>query len=217
MLDKNGEPLVVYHNTSQDFTVFDSSQARQNMDIPALFFSANPENSLDYGDISIQAFLNIRNLTEKPYLGTKLGFEAKAELEEGYDSTILDDSDEDYIDIEYAAFYANQIKSATHNIGTFDKNNADIHVSALPAVPYVLENSVVIEKSKDKNAKDIENYILASPINIDNERHYVVVRLKKDLDKDKNPKFYIVSAETVTEAQKMRLLSLRPVQPKMGI
>ena len=85
---------------------------------------------------------------------------------------------------------------------------ADIHVNALPAVPYVLENSVIIDKSNDKDGKNIENYVLASPITIDNENYYAVVRLKKELDKDKNPKFYIVSAETETEAQKNAVLTL---------
>ncbi|ELA09265.1 TraC protein [Moraxella macacae 0408225] len=85
---------------------------------------------------------------------------------------------------------------------------ADVHVNALPTVPYVLENSVVIDKSSDKGGKNIENYILASPIKIDDENHYAVVRLKKELDKDKNPKFYIVSAETETEAQKNTALAL---------
>lgn len=99
-------------------------------------------------------------------------------------------------------FFVRGVKDSISHYG------ADIHVNALPAVPYVLENSVIIDKSKDKDGKNIENYILASPVSIDNEKHYVVVRLKKELDKDRNPKFYIVSAETETEAQKNAVLTL---------
>lgn len=99
-------------------------------------------------------------------------------------------------------FFVRGVKDSISHYGS------DIHINALPAVPYVLENSVIIDKSVDKDGKNIENYILASPVNIDEERNYVVVRLKKELDKDKNPKFYIVSAETENEAQKNAVLTL---------
>ncbi len=49
ILDENGEPLVVYHITDGDFVEFDLTRARQNMDIPAFFFSSGMEDWADMG------------------------------------------------------------------------------------------------------------------------------------------------------------------------
>ena len=76
------------------------------------------------------------------------------------------------------------------------KNNSDTNINVLPAVPYVLENSAIIDVSKDKNGKPITNYVLASPIEIDNERYFAVVRLRENnLNEKDNPNFYSASAE----------------------
>ena len=99
--------------------------------------------------------------------------------------------------------------------------SADIHVNALPAVPIILENSVLLEKSMDKDGKDIENYIIAAPILVGGEKHFVIIRLKKNiLDKNEKPKFYIVAAELESEAQKNTALTLKDLHrtdvPKTG-
>ncbi len=129
--EKTGEPLVVYHNTEEQFHTFELSKARQNVEIPAFFFATNPETAEGYGSRSMQVFLNIRNPTGKPVIQTgKLGSELREELErQGFDGTIVDDSFEGYADIEYAAFNPNQIKSATGNSGAFDAGNDDIRYS----------------------------------------------------------------------------------------
>lgn len=128
---KTGEPLAVYHNTEEQFHTFELSKARQNVDIPAFFFATNPETAEGYGSRSMQVFLNIRYPTRKPVIQTgQPGYALREELErEGFDGTIVDDSYEDYIDIEYAAFRPNQIKSATDNSGAFDAGNDDIRYS----------------------------------------------------------------------------------------
>ena len=129
--EKTGEPLVVYHNTEEQFHTFELSKARQNVEIPAFFFATNPETAEGYGSRSMQVFLNIRNPTGKPVIQTgKLGSELREELErQGFDGTIVDDSFEGYTDIEYAAFNPNQIKSATDNSGAFNAGNDDIRYS----------------------------------------------------------------------------------------
>lgn len=86
--------------------------------------------------------------------------------------------------------------------------SADIHVDALPAVPYVLENSAVLEYSKDKNGDNVENVILAAPANIGGKRHYVVVRLRKDLKSGQKPQFYVVAAQLETDAQRETALAV---------
>lgn len=87
--------------------------------------------------------------------------------------------------------------------------SADIHLNALPAVPYVLENSILIEKSLDKDGRNIQNFILAAPVVIGGEKHYTVVRIRKDLSiKNSKPKFYIVAAELEKETKKNAALTI---------
>ena len=123
---ETGEPLVVYHGTSEpDLTVFDLMQARQNADIPSFFFSTQREEAEGYGDNVLEAFLNIRNPVEKPDANMR-GSEVRKELEaQGVDGTIVDD----YWSVEYAAFRPTQIKSAIGNSGDFDAQNPDIRYS----------------------------------------------------------------------------------------
>lgn len=94
--------------------------------------------------------------------------------------------------------------------------SADIHVDALPAVPYVLENSAVLEYSKDKNGDNVENVILAAPANIGGKRHYVVVRLRKDLKSGQKPQFYVVSAQLETDAQRETALAVETRSSRDG-
>ena len=52
---KTGEPLVVYHNTEEQFHTFELSKARQNVDIPAFFFATtipfNPRSPPVYAPV----------------------------------------------------------------------------------------------------------------------------------------------------------------------
>lgn len=123
-----GEPLVVYHYTEEQFARFDLSKARQSSDIPAFFFTTDPEMGMEYGSHEMQVFLNIRNPADKPGIATdKDGKALRTELlEEGYDGTLVDDSYDDVLSIEYAAFHPNQIKSATANSGAFSPDNDSI-------------------------------------------------------------------------------------------
>ena len=125
---RTGEPLVVYHYTEEQFDQFELAKARQYSDIPAFFFTTDPEMGMEYGSNEMQVFLNIRNLTKKPNISSgKDGKALREELvEQGYDGTIVDDSYDDVLSIEYAAFNPNQIKSATANSGAFSADNDSI-------------------------------------------------------------------------------------------
>ncbi len=127
VVDFNGEPLVVYHITSEAFNTFNTDKARQYADIPALFFSTGTTDWADMGSRVIPAFLNARNITEKPIVNMN-GADILAKLkEQGYDGTILTDTDSE--ETEYAVFSPNQIKSATNNNGSFDESSDDIRFS----------------------------------------------------------------------------------------
>jgi len=134
VVDENGEPLVVYHQTENDFWTFDMSKARQNMDLPAAYFSSGTEDWADMGGRVIPAFLNIRNpKIGKPAANGDGRAVRDALVRDGFDGTI---EHEDGIETEYAAFSPSQIKSATDNAGTFDASNPDIRWSlSQPSLP----------------------------------------------------------------------------------
>lgn len=128
VLDENGEPLVVYHFTDSVFTAFDVSKARQNADIPAIFFSSGTEDWADMGSRVMPCYLNIRNPKEGKPIVRSNGREVRdALVAEGYDGTI--DRDEDVEEVEYAAFRPEQVKSATDNRGTYSSATDDISMS----------------------------------------------------------------------------------------
>lgn len=150
VVNENGTPRVVYHGTKSDaFTVFDSSKANKkllNRLGNGYYFAADIESAERYGDNVVSAYLDIKN----PYrvYGKREGgmIEQMAEdfgmnaseisrndiqdilKEHGYDGVMLYQNK--FADCgTMVAFEPTQIKSATDNIGTFDRNNSDIRYS----------------------------------------------------------------------------------------
>ena len=129
IVNEDGTPKVVYHGTSEKFTVFDRTKGRSNMDMQGMFFSPWEIDARGYGGNVGEYYLSIKNPAPEgiAYKALKMfagqnyaGIKAREYLEKlGYDG--VNNSDEEII-----AFYPNQIKSATDNIGTFDKGNNDI-------------------------------------------------------------------------------------------
>lgn len=137
VVNEDGTPKVVYHGTNAEFNTFQQENG-------AYFFS----ESMDYaesmadergGNRVIEAYLKMKN----PYtvkLSPKQFTDNIAEApsiryakEHGHDGVIFeyDGSKEDLAyDKFYVVFDSAQIKSATNNIGTFDKTNPDIRYSS---------------------------------------------------------------------------------------
>lgn len=137
VVNADGTPKVVYHGTNAEFNTFQQENG-------AYFFS----ESMDYaesmadergGNRIIEAYLKMKN----PYtvkLSPKQFTDNIAEApsiryakEHGHDGVIFeyDGSKEDLAyDKFYVVFDSAQIKSATDNIGTFDKTNPDIRYSS---------------------------------------------------------------------------------------
>lgn len=135
VVDEKGEPLVVYHATTRDFSQFDRSKKSElfnygDKDSGGHFFSTENQ-SIDYytsksngkpeeGANVIPVYLNIKNPVE---ISTTGSLESQAKLlhdaeAAGHDGALLNGN-------EWVAFKPEQIKSV-HNEGTFDKNNPDI-------------------------------------------------------------------------------------------
>ncbi len=154
VVNADGTPKVVYHGTSErngSFTVFDESKAvkRGGLGFKALgkgnyFTATHLTGNERYGSRVIEAYLNIRNPldveagttfrdTAAEIIGESAHEMSYDELqdemrERGYDGVIQRNKAGD-INIA-VAFDSNQIKSATENIGTFDKTNPDIRYSS---------------------------------------------------------------------------------------
>ncbi len=132
IVDGNGEPLVVYHGTDADFTVFDRAKTRATMDIQGNFFSPWEDDARGYGSNVRRFFLNLRNPADEntgyhslhEFEGQNgAGVKARERLVAlGYDG--VNNGGEEFI-----AFSPEQIKSATENVGTFDAGNPDIRYS----------------------------------------------------------------------------------------
>lgn len=113
--DDSGRLIKVYHGTEDDFTVFDKTKGRANMDIQGMFFSPWELDAQGYGSNVRAFYLNITNPASES-VGYKAlnnhkgennaGIKAREDLVRmGYDG--VNNSDEEYI-----AFNSSQIKSA---------------------------------------------------------------------------------------------------------
>lgn len=111
--DEDGNLLVVYHGSYEDFTVFDKTKGRANMDIQGSFFSPLEIDAGGYGPNVMAYYLNIINPADeqtgykalRKYQGqNESGIKAREYLESlGYDG--VNNGNEEYI-----AFNSNQIK-----------------------------------------------------------------------------------------------------------
>ena len=80
VVDEDGEPLVVYHGTDSEFTVFDKSKLGKNFDDPlskeGFFFTSEEGLAGRYGDDIVEAYVKIQD----PHM-----VDAEALLKEEYD------------------------------------------------------------------------------------------------------------------------------------
>lgn len=136
VVNADGTPKVVYHGTNQEFHTFQSQNG-------AYFFSESQDYAESMaeergGDRIIQAYLDMRRplrVEMQPGEFSDPNYEAKYLREakaKGHDGVIftLRTGNELVDDTFYAVFNSAQIKSATENIGTFDKAEQDIRYSA---------------------------------------------------------------------------------------
>ena len=136
VVDDTGAPKIVYHGTKEDFNIFRSNNDTywfsDSYEYAENISRKGADNSTDGKVMAV--YLNMR----KPY-------RVKADMSEFYNRTYEEsvirkakNGNYDGVIIEkitdseaaketfYAVFEPTQIKSATDNIGTFDRNNPDI-------------------------------------------------------------------------------------------
>ena len=136
VVNADGTPKTVYHGTNAAFNTFQQENG-------VYFFS----ESRDYaesmaeergGTRVVEAYLNIRNplyvrMQEGSFTDpTQEARYIRQAKSEGHDGVVftLNSGNELVDDTFYAAFAPEQIKSATDNVGTFDRNNPDIRYAS---------------------------------------------------------------------------------------
>ena len=150
VVDENGEPMVVYHGTPNEFWSFDKDKIGSTNDPgfwgEGFYFTSQEALAVHYakGGRVLPVFLNIRNphdfafFTQEYYdhlerfgmFGDKDFSSSRITEEltkEGKDGVIRRDSYGGYA--EYVVFSPSQIKSATDNNGEFSEGEGDIRFS----------------------------------------------------------------------------------------
>lgn len=139
VVDANGRPMVVYHGTGNEFTVFQKGENRMADRAAAGFwFSTKEEDASRYGGKVMPVYLQISK--PKKITQRQLDFEAVSRpmkdvveswKREGFDGLRIAAIEENRAmdqkaqPEQWVAFNPNQIKSV-NNRGTFDPNNPDI-------------------------------------------------------------------------------------------
>lgn len=141
--DANGEPLVVYHGSRENFYEF--KRRTDGLINSGHFFSPDRKNASEYGGNIYDVYLNLRNPLEVDaqganfssieYGGEKVAASDLGNLAEmeGYDGVVISDvadsadmgSGNDRT-VDYISFAANQIKPASRNTGSFLESQDDI-------------------------------------------------------------------------------------------
>lgn len=167
VVDENGKPLVVYHGTDKEFNIFESADGTywfsQSKDY-AEEMAYERAGSYDKGRVG-QFYLDIKNpyyAKLKPGQFSDPNYEKgliRTAKNGGYDGLIIEnDTDNEYAaETFYVAFNPTQIKNATDNIGTFDRNNPDIR--------YNLKDMDGVDPSQFEDlahAADVEEHAQAS-------------------------------------------------------
>lgn len=129
VVNEDGTPKVVYHGTNAEFTVFDNSMIGSSTQVGVLgdgfYFAETKELAKMYGEQVMGTYLSIKN----PYYAKPeeaFNIDAYQLEQQGYDGAIMQTARGTI----YSVFDNRQVKSATDNIGTFDKGNPDIRYSS---------------------------------------------------------------------------------------
>lgn len=141
VLDKNGEPLVMYHRSDVDIKIFDINKSRHG----GFWFSKDPnyyKNTKAQLSYAIPVFLNIRTPNRINHGAFLAAVDGDATIEGSLINTEFDgwitqyEHTPEFYGDEYSTstvfamvINPNQIKSATDNIGTFSTKDDNIYNS----------------------------------------------------------------------------------------
>jgi hypothetical protein len=163
VVDKDGKPLRVFHGTKGgDFEEFkETGPSRERWGNRGHYFTANPEYAGDYAtqgaaenSRTVPVYLRIENPKVLPERQTSLITDAQFRefTAAGHDGVI--GVDKAGKPVEFVAFDAKQIKSATGNKGTFDPADPRINYSAAssPGIKYEIAAALMIQREIEQYA-----------------------------------------------------------------
>jgi hypothetical protein len=171
VIDENGEPLVVYHGTKNQFNIF--KEKGNGNRVLGYFFTDNKDFSEIYGETKLY-FLNIKNI--EIYSGKKFdelntkeniknGYwdkEKQKLLKDSYNGILIDRNDFfagfNIVRKDFVPFEPNQIKLADGTNTTFDENNPDIRYEQGGKTYSNTEKLIVELKKHSDYKKGIENF-----------------------------------------------------------
>ena len=171
ILDSNGEPLIVYHGTKNEFYKFDTDKQLRGWLGKGFYFSKNKIEAKDYGKRLLKCFLNIKNpfviqgdeVNEDGTINWGLGREGEIAKKYGsvdasdISTTLKEYKNDGIIEGDMiSCFYSNQIKIADGTNKTFDSNNDDIRFKHGGEMKK--ENLVKDAKDGNTPARDLNNY-----------------------------------------------------------
>ena len=162
VVDENGEPLVVYHGSPNEFDAFDKSKVGEKYGAVAdlgFYFTNDKFMAQNYQDISgtvYSTFLNLKNplivngegwgsaIAQADKRHTDLKRWAEEQNADGIivtstDEILEDDNGREYQDAVYIAFEPNQIKDASGNNVSITKDSDNIHYSITSAAGKALD------------------------------------------------------------------------------
>ena len=152
VLDENGEPLVMYHRSDDNISIFDINKSKHG----GFWFSKdsnyyiNTKAKLKY---AIPVFLNIRIPNSISHELFEAAVDGDESIEGSIKTTQFDGwiTEDEHTPEFYGDYYSssivfamaidpNQIKSATDNVGTFNPNNNDIrYANTTTAEEYITD------------------------------------------------------------------------------
>lgn len=136
VVDKNGEPLVVYHNSNADINIFDENKIGTNGSSEGglfgkgFYFSTNKDYNNLFGNKEYAVFLNIKNpITDEITIKEIQAFKPSIDIiKNAYNKDgLIGINKSENNTVEYVAYDSNQIKSAINNTGAFSKYSNDIY------------------------------------------------------------------------------------------
>lgn len=147
VVDENGEPLVVYHGTNSQWTTYDpnlfGSATDEGYYGKGLYLSSVKNKAMQYGNI-MELFVNMRNpfivgmdstldmneSTRRGEIANMFNRENAPDELKQYDGVLYSGAEGKFEEIVVPT--ANQVKSATNNVGTYSRTNDDTRYRKLP-------------------------------------------------------------------------------------
>lgn len=226
VVDENGEPLVVYHNSNADINIFDENKIGTNGSSEGglfgkgFYFSTNKDYNNLFGNKEYAVFLNIKNpITDEITIKEIQAFKPSIDtIKSAYNKDgLIGINESENNTVEYVAYDSNQIKSAINNTGAFSKYSNDIYDTDSKETSIQDSNNLLKNiNNVDKLLVDVEQHDKPWKSDPTKSNKTLRVYLKNhskgyfELVKDVEDNFYSVHFKTAKEGAKYNAENTTP-------